>query len=83
MQLRTGDVAIIVGAAAIAVYEKRVTEDEDLVSCRVAAYKRHHPILTHAVVWITAAHVLELLPGSVDPYHRAVRYFRRNVGPYE
>ena len=81
MKLRTGDRAIIVGAVAIAVYERVVRDDADLISNRVAAYKRHHPVLTVAVVWITAAHLLEVLNPAVDPYHQAVKYFRRNVTP--
>lgn len=77
--MRTGDRAIIIGAVAIAVYEKAVRDDADLISNRVAAYKHRHPWLTIAVVWVTAAHLLEVLPGCVDPYHRAVTYFRGTV----
>jgi hypothetical protein len=80
IRLRTGDRAIIVGAVAIAVYERVIADDADLISSRVAAYKRNHPVLTMAIVWITAAHLTELLHPSVDPYHQAVKYFRRHVG---
>lgn len=77
--MRTGDRAIIIGAVAIIIYEKAVADDDDLISSRVAAYKQRHPLLTMAVVWVTAAHLLDVLPGSVDPYHQAVKYFRRHV----
>jgi len=83
IRLRTGDRAIIVGAVAIAVYERVIADDADLISSRVAAYKQHHPVLTLAIVWITAAHLTELLHPSVDPYHQAVKYFRRHVGAQE
>lgn len=83
ISVRKGDVAILIGAAAIAVYEKRVEDDEDLISCRVASYKATHPVLTYAVVALTALHVLDLLPVEVDPYHQLVRYFRNNVVPGE
>jgi uncharacterized membrane protein YgdD (TMEM256/DUF423 family) len=81
--VRKGDIAILIGAAAIALYEKTVADDEDLVSRRVAAYKVTHPVLTYGIVLVTAAHVLELIPSRLDPYHRLVRYFRGNVGPQE
>ena len=73
---RKGDWAILAAAAAIAAYEKLVRDDEDLISCRVAAYKRRAPLATYSVVLITAAHLLELLPEGCDPYRWAVRYFR-------
>ena len=76
MQLSTGDKAILVGAAAIVVYEKRVQDHDDLISCRVAAYRRRFPVLTTSVVMVTALHLLDFLPNSVDPYHHLVKYFR-------
>lgn len=76
VSVRRGDVAILIGAVAIAVYEKTVADDEDLVSYRVAAYKRSHPLLTHAVVLLTAGHLLEFLHPRYDPYHWAMRYVR-------
>lgn len=79
VRLRTGDKAILVGVVAIAAYEKCVRDDADLISSRVADYRRRFPVLTTAVVMVTAAHLIELLPPTVDPYHRAVRYFRRSA----
>ena len=77
--LRTGDRAIIVGALAIAAYEKLVADDADLISSRVEAYKHRRPLLTSAVVLITAGHLLGYIAPAVDPYHRAVTWFRRSV----
>ena len=81
VRVRTGDKAILIGVIAIGLYEKYVADDADLISSRVAHYKRHHPIVTVAVVLITAGHLIELLPLEVDPYHRAVHYFRRSTTP--
>lgn len=83
MKVRTGDKAILVAVVAIGAYEKLVRDDADLISSRVAAYKARRPVLTTAVVLVTAGHLLEYLPAGVDPYHRAVRYFRKNVGTQE
>lgn len=75
--MRTGDWAILAGAAAVAAYERCVRDDADLISNRVAAYRRAAPALTYAVVWITALHLTDNLPPNLDPYHWLVRYFRR------
>lgn len=83
IRLRTGDRAIIVGAVAIAVYERVIADDADLISSRVAAYKQHHPWVTTAVVMVTALHLIEALDERIDPYHQAVKYFRRHVGAQE
>lgn len=79
--MRTGDRAIIIGAVAIVAYERLVHDDADLISSRVAAYKQRAPWITTAAVLITALHLLEALDERIDPYHQAVRYFRRNVTP--
>lgn len=83
MRLRVGDKAIIVGAAAIVAYERLVADDADLISSRVSAYQQRAPWITTAVVLITALHLLEALDQRIDPYHQAVKYFRRNVGAQE
>lgn len=83
VMLRTGDRAIIVGAVAICVYERKVRDDADLISSRVEAYKQRRPLLTSAVVLITAGHLLGYITPELDPYHRAVVWFRRNVSPEE
>lgn len=81
VSLRTGDKAILVGAAAIVAYEKLVKDDADLISSRVEAYKARRPILTSAVVLITAGHLLGYLAEDYDPYHRVVRWFRKSAPP--
>lgn len=81
ISVRKGDIAILIGAAAIAAYEKTVADDEDLVSRRVASYKATHPLLTYGIVLITAAHVLELLPEQVDVYHHLMRFMRPKRPP--
>lgn len=83
VKLRTGDRAILIGAAAIIAYEKYVADDEDLISRRVAAYQQKAPWTTTLVVLVTALHLLSVLDTRVDPYHQAVKYFRRHVGAQE
>ena len=79
--VRTGDIAILVGAAAIAVYEVKVTDDEDLISRRVAAYRRHPVgrVLADTVILVTAMHLAEVLPEDLDLFHHLMRLFRRSV----
>lgn len=77
VSVRKGDWAIIMGAIAIAVYEKTVADDADLISNRVAVYQQRAPYLTTMVVLVTALHLLSALDPRVDPYHQALRYFRR------
>lgn len=81
MRLRTGDRAIIIGAVAIAVYEKCVTDDEDLISRRVAAY-RTRPLgrlITDSVILATALHLMESVSSEWDVYHHAMKYIRCKV----
>jgi len=74
-------VAILVGAAAIAVYEVRVADDEDLISRRISAYRRHPVgrVLADTVIIATAVHLCEYAPSDVDPYHWLMRWFRKPV----
>ncbi|KWX66544.1 hypothetical protein [Mycobacterium sp. NAZ190054] len=79
LQLRTGDKAVIALVGGIAVYEKLVRDDEDLISNRVAAY-RAHPVgrvLADAVILATALHLSESVPPELDVFHWAMRYVRR------
>ena len=85
--LRTGDKAILIGAAAIVWYERKVADDADLISSRVSAYRQHMlgRLVTDAVILATALH-LAAWHGHVeivDLYHVGVRYIRRNVGGQE
>lgn len=79
--LRTGDRAIIAGVAAIAVYEKLVRDDADLISNRVACYRGTLAgrVLTDAVILATALHLMETLEPRWDVYHHAMRAFRKKV----
>lgn len=81
IRLRTGDRAIICGAAAIVAYEYAVADDADLISSRVSAYRQHLPgrLVTDAVILATALHLAEALSPEWDLYHVAMRYLRRKV----
>lgn len=79
MQFRTGDRAVIIGVAAIACYEKLVRDDEDLISNRVAHYRKTAPLLVDTIILITALHLAEKLEPEWDVFHCAVRYFRKGV----
>lgn len=79
VSVRKGDWAIITGAIAIAVYEKTVVDDADLISNRVAAY-RAKPLgrlVTDLIIFATALHLSECLPEDRDIYHYMMRWIRR------
>lgn len=75
--------AILVGAAAIAVYEVRVSDDEDLISRRIAAYRRHPVgrVLADTAILVTALHLAELVEPEWDLFHHLMRLFRPNNTP--
>jgi len=78
--LRTGDRAIIIGALAIAAYEKLVADDADLISSRVSAYRQHMlgRLVTDAVILATALHLAEMYTRpELDIYHYLMRGIRR------
>ena len=79
--LRTGDRAIIIGALAIAAYEKLVADDADLISSRVSAYRQHivGRLVTDAVILATALHLAEMLAPEWDLYHVAMTRLRRKI----
>jgi hypothetical protein len=86
VKLRTGDRAILVGALAIAAYEKYVVDDDDLISYRVSAYRKHWlgRLIADAVILSTALHLAEAYPSpELDAFHHAMSWLRRNVGPQE
>jgi hypothetical protein len=85
IRLRTGDRAILVGALAIAAYEKYVHDDADLISSRVSVYRTHAAgrLVTDAVILATALHLMESVRDDLDVFHIAMRYLRRNVGVSE
>ncbi|TRW85565.1 hypothetical protein FK535_09215 [Mycolicibacterium sp. 018/SC-01/001] len=79
LKLCTGDVAILVGVAAIACYEKIVRNDSDLISNRVSAYRKHRAgrVVADVVILATALHLSETLPCDLDPYHWLMRWVRK------
>ncbi len=80
IRLRTGDKAIIIGALEIWAYEKFVSDDEDLISRRVAAYRTRPAgrLLTDAVILATALHLAEMYTRpELDIYHYLMRGIRR------
>ena len=79
--LRTGDRAIILGAAAICAYEKLVKDDADLISSRVSAYRTHTMgrLVTDAIILATALHLMESVSSDYDCFHIAMKYLRRTV----
>lgn len=64
--------------AGVAAYERLVADDEDLISRRVAAYRRHPVgrVLVDTVIIATAVHLCEYAPSDVDPYHWLMRVIR-------
>lgn len=85
VRLRTGDKAILVGAAAIVAYERLVRDDDDLISRRVATY-RTRPLgrlIADSVILATALHLSQTVSDEWDVYHHAMKWLRRNVGPQE
>lgn len=81
IRLRTGDKAIIIGALEIWAYEKFVRDDDDLISYRVAAYRKHWlgRLITDAVILATALHLSEQVAEEFDVFHIAMKYLRRKV----
>lgn len=78
--MRTGDRAILVGAAAIVFYEKFVSDDEDLISHRVAAYRTRPAgrIITDAIILATALHLADVYSRpELDVYHHLMVWVRR------
>jgi len=75
IRLRTGDKAIIIGALEIWAYEKFVSDDEDLISRRVAAYRTRPAgrLLTDAVILTTALHLSETIAPEFDVFHIAMK----------
>lgn len=80
--MRTGDRAIILGAAAIVFYERKVRDDADLISHRVSAYRKHWlgRLIADTVILATALHLAEWVPSEYDIYHHAMKRLRRKTG---
>lgn len=69
----------MVGAAAIAVYEVAVKDDEDLISRRVSAYRRRRGgrYVADAVILATAIHLMEAAPDDLNVYCWLMRWVRK------
>lgn len=83
LQLRTGDRAIIVGVAAIAAYEIAVQDDDDLISRRVAAWRRKPlgRVLVDTALLATYLHLTEYAKPEYDVFHHLMGVVRpKNVG---
>ncbi len=83
IRLRVGDAAIITGATLIALYERLVRDDADLISRRVSAY-RSTPwgrLITDTIILTTALHLSESVSSEYDIYHHLMRWVRRAVTP--
>lgn len=79
VQLRTGDKAILALAGGIVAYEYLVADDADLISQRVAAYRRAAPLLIDTLIIATALHLMDGLPARLDVYQHLMRWFRSPV----
>lgn len=77
MRLRQGDYGWLALAAGVAVFEVWAEEDE-LLSRAAARYKQRAPLTVTGVVLVTAAHLLDWLPHSVDPYSITLAHVRGN-----
>ncbi|MFD6400807.1 hypothetical protein [Nocardia sp. NPDC060249] len=69
MRLKAGPAwAILI--SAVTVYELCADTDE-LLTAACERTTRRHPVAVRAAVVVTAAHLLGVLPISIDPFHAA------------
>jgi hypothetical protein len=74
--MKHGDVAWIVLAAGIVIYEAACPPNE-LMSEAVDRYRARHPFVTNAVIAYLSLHLLRQWPRRIDPLHQiAVRASR-------
>lgn len=76
MKRHAADTAWVALAAGVVAYELSAPRGE-LLSEGVDRYLESRPLLTRAVVAVTAAHLLNLLPQRVDPFYRVAALFGR------
>lgn len=83
LQLRTGDKAVLIGVAAIAVYEMKVRDDDDLISRRFSAYRKTPVgrLLVDTAVLVTALHLTEYVSPEHDLFHLLMGVVRRSAIP--
>ena len=74
--MKHGDVAWIVLAAGIVIYEAACPPNQ-LMSEAVDRYRARHPFITNTVIAYVALHLLRQWPRRIDPLHQiAVRVSR-------
>ena len=85
VRIRKGDWFIVAGCAVIAVWERTVVDDADLISRRVSAYRttRHGRVVADAVILATALHLAEQLPPDLDVYCWLMRWVRKTADKAE
>lgn len=66
---------LALGCAVLA-YEV-VAPSDQLLTASCARGLERHPLLTRAAIVITAAHLLRVIPSSLDPYNQAEAIIRR------
>jgi hypothetical protein len=76
VKLRHADIAWIILATYVIAYDANCKDGEQL-SHGVDRYLLRRPWLTRAVVLTTSAHLLNLLPRKVDPFHLTAALFGR------
>lgn len=69
MKLRPSDTAWIALGAGVIAYDAACPKGE-LLSEGVDRYLLRRPWVTRLVIAVTAAHLLNLLPATVDPFYR-------------
>lgn len=79
--MRCSDQAWLTLGASILAYEVLAPSDE-LLSFGADRYLQSHPVLTRAVILITALHLANWMPARLDPWHGfglAVLHGKRHV----
>jgi hypothetical protein len=67
--MKHGDVAWIVVAAGIVIYEAAAPKGE-LLSEAVDRYRARHPFITNTVIAYVSLHLLRQWPRHIDPLHQ-------------
>lgn len=71
--VRSSERAWIALGVGVAVYEI-FARDGELLSHQVDRWLESHPIITTAVISLTAAHLLNWIPPAADPWARAFNW---------
>ncbi|WP_444980709.1 DUF7427 family protein [Nocardia xishanensis] len=71
-----GEYAWLILGVSVLVYEALAPADQLLTTACARGLTRH-PVLTRAAIVITAAHLLRLIPPSLDPYSGAEKLLRK------